>query len=1615
MSPPSAMNAGSVVTANSTMSLANSHGSTVHMDPVPTHTSNHIEPDATGSVTSSRSYDPERRELPFPPMRQIMDAEKQRQLRELTQAHDDSRLGNNNGSRAPRSHHSNRSGTTSSSVKPYRGPPTVEVAGVSLGTLTCISPPMRVDPLHGAPVVQVGLPSATSSVTKEGDATLGALTPVAHEPESPLDSAGQTVTVVTPNARNKQCSPLASPKRGTGGASQSGSVSPTAGNSQRGTPAKPQEKSQPGQSPPAPAPQQQLQPQQQQPRAVGASTAAGVLPTPAEASGSAAPARAAKPRGAPPSYLEANDMLIRGANGARSSGPSPTAAAAATVDPDAFPPLPDAEAAFTAPSSARANRTANNRRGSTSSAAHTPTSTYGGPPGSTNAGTNAGTPSGPAAGVGSSNPNHNRTPTNGFMSPADFHMHNMFYQQAFGTHHHHHMNAGNFPAQDLQQHFHHHQHSAAYAPPPPHAMFNMSRGGAAPYRSTPPHQGMTLPAPPPPGPFARTQPMPTGQPLAPHHSYAPPRSPGALDSGMLEAATLSPGLDAELVGGHVNEPLSTSSAHNGPLNLSSTQAAMSPNHMAWGMVESAVMEMLTNELEPSFAELKHRHEVVSYVVNSVYRQALSQVIPGLFDLRFCIFGSVQSRTCLPDGDNDVAVFVQIHKDDPRNKSLIDVHGQPTTTGADLIAKARDHIHSLHTNVTVDSLVFAEVRVLKLLFHGQSIDLTADMIGGYTAAAFVTEIDMRIGHRHVFRHTLVLLKAWALHEARILGSAGGYLSTYSLIVMLVAVFNDLDAKVNLADYSPLRIAHYFLDYYSAFKFDEQCVTIYGAVPATLEAITTFIDQLHTAFPASVAQGHQPTATTLTPPPSVLSGSASDSQFNASPPTTETASPNPTIAAAAANGPPATLNLGSSIDTLDNVPTGPSPVVTSPVMDQPSAALPSPSVVSPSSAQRLPAFHAAKIGQKAVTKCLDKYAGKPKAATADAVAAPLFTPSVASTQSAPVQHSVLFPVRHLNVMDPLKPHNNLSRGVSQAHLYRIGAAFAHGLETLNDALQRCASQSSPQPLFQMFLPNTMDLLAQHGPRHDRAHFDRDACRCHSCPEPTVFCTDMRKLAQMAAEVTMSPHGITEATSMGYEAAHDEAHRIAEHISSGGAANDGSTVGSAPLASSVNDRDSIASGSSSGQVQPSRPMSQVTTSSPAVGPHPFHPFNSGQTNRHGSAPYASGQHGMHGPMVMGPGGWPYNATGNMRMPHHSHHHHHHHHAMLSQTQFMQPRGAFGGQEGYAFPLHLHSAVVMPHMHQHRGGSARGGYGRAGGNHDRNGGGRGGGEQATTPMWTPQQMPPGMHQLSGAVMPALEVGVGFSTHVSKGQQLQIQADQLGVLRGKQQQQQLQQQQQQQHQQQMSTAQPPKTSPREDTGVGSSSEPAAPAPVAAAPKKQPARKRQPAPSASVADNAPGASPSEVTPVPPPPAPRTKQRQGQHQGSDPQGELPAGSVTAETEKAARQAQPAQSGAGDALPANKKNGTRSGKKSAAIPETTQTAHHELEPPPPPPIAPPQLALPITPAAPVAGAAPHHPTRTAAEVVASAPKRLTTPPGSPPTSTAGKPNVYVPPHLRHGGST
>lgn len=107
---------------------------------------------------------------------------------------------------------------------------------------------------------------------------------------------------------------------------------------------------------------------------------------------------------------------------------------------------------------------------------------------------------------------------------------------------------------------------------------------------------------------------------------------------------------------------------------------------------------------------------------------------------------------------------------------------------DYLTQQQDQEWQGSPRVYVDTLVSAEVQVLKLMINGYRFDVTVGQTGGVNCAQFFHTMDELIGRQHLLKRTMLLLKAWLSYEAHILGGQGGYLGSYTVSIMLISMLN-----------------------------------------------------------------------------------------------------------------------------------------------------------------------------------------------------------------------------------------------------------------------------------------------------------------------------------------------------------------------------------------------------------------------------------------------------------------------------------------------------------------------------------------------------------------------------------------------------------------------------------------------------------------------------------------------------------------------------------------------------------------------------------------------------------------------------------------------------------
>ncbi|GMF26814.1 unnamed protein product [Phytophthora lilii] len=288
-------------------------------------------------------------------------------------------------------------------------------------------------------------------------------------------------------------------------------------------------------------------------------------------------------------------------------------------------------------------------------------------------------------------------------------------------------------------------------------------------------------------------------------------------------------------------------------------------------------EALVEWMGPSDAADRVRQQVLSFV---------QRVITAHFPLAaaplFFATGSYPMKTYLPGSDLDVCLLVPkelesawyyivtqalcIAGGSGGAGTVLDV-GNPggSVDGSGSSSPAGPGTGSasggplLLTN-TVRNVTFinADVRVVKCTVDNIPVDFTANRVGALGAVRLLDAMAVRVGRQHLFKKSLILIKAWCTHESSpfmqagsaengglgpslvpgstpssVMGASHGALSTYAVNTIVMALFNQHgDALTH-----PLQALYLFLDRLAEFPWHESALTLHGAVPLSRLATTS----------------------------------------------------------------------------------------------------------------------------------------------------------------------------------------------------------------------------------------------------------------------------------------------------------------------------------------------------------------------------------------------------------------------------------------------------------------------------------------------------------------------------------------------------------------------------------------------------------------------------------------------------------------------------------------------------------------------------------------------------------------------------------------------------------
>ncbi|CAL5388957.1 unnamed protein product [Camellia sinensis] len=228
----------------------------------------------------------------------------------------------------------------------------------------------------------------------------------------------------------------------------------------------------------------------------------------------------------------------------------------------------------------------------------------------------------------------------------------------------------------------------------------------------------------------------------------------------------------------------------------------SSNPERWNRAEEATQKIVW-QVQPTVLSEKRRREVIDYV---------ERLIGGAIGCEVFPFGSVPLKTYLPDGDIDLTAFGGTNVEDALVNEVVSVlEAEYKNRAAEFVVKDVQ-------------LIWAEVKLVKCIIQNIVVDISFNQLGGLCTLCFLEQVDHLIGKDHLFKRSIILIKAWCYYESRILGAHHGLISTYALETLVLYIFHFFHSALN----GPLAVLYRFLDYFSKFDWDNYCISLIGPV-------------------------------------------------------------------------------------------------------------------------------------------------------------------------------------------------------------------------------------------------------------------------------------------------------------------------------------------------------------------------------------------------------------------------------------------------------------------------------------------------------------------------------------------------------------------------------------------------------------------------------------------------------------------------------------------------------------------------------------------------------------------------------------------------------------------
>ncbi|KAE9593561.1 putative polynucleotide adenylyltransferase [Lupinus albus] len=224
----------------------------------------------------------------------------------------------------------------------------------------------------------------------------------------------------------------------------------------------------------------------------------------------------------------------------------------------------------------------------------------------------------------------------------------------------------------------------------------------------------------------------------------------------------------------------------------------------WLKAEERTAELIAC-IQPNQPSEERRNAVADYV---------QRLIARCFPCQVFTFGSVPLKTYLPDGDIDLTAF-------SKDQSIKDAWAHQV---CDML-KNEEKDENAEFRVREVQYIQAEVKIIKCLVENIVVDISFNQLGGLCTLCFLEEIDNLINQNHLFKRSIMLIKAWCYYESRLLGAHHGLISTYALETLVLYIFH----VFNNSFAGPLEVLYRFLEFFSKFDWENFCVSLWGPVP------------------------------------------------------------------------------------------------------------------------------------------------------------------------------------------------------------------------------------------------------------------------------------------------------------------------------------------------------------------------------------------------------------------------------------------------------------------------------------------------------------------------------------------------------------------------------------------------------------------------------------------------------------------------------------------------------------------------------------------------------------------------------------------------------------------